>query len=161
MLKKKLTGGNIIALLIGFGLAISAAMWGGEDFFKAPDPRSYKSTAGEITRVWVDISKSQRNTCAEYSYEVNGRKFLSNQYCFNDSKFPFDCINGQPVEVFYQESNPSLAVLDRRRPTSKMFTALMMIGLLSFGVIAGVFAPDPPWMRKNRRDRPEPEQPSS
>ena len=160
-LAQKLTGGKIVALLIGAGIAISAASWGSADFIKAPDPRSYKTTGGEIVRVWVDVSKSQRNTCAEYKYEVNGRTYTSSMYCFNDEKFPYDCIMGQPVEVYYQEKSPSLAVLDRKRPTAKMFTALMMIGLLAFGVIAGVFAPDPPWMRKNRRDRPAPDSPSS
>lgn len=144
----KLTVGRMIGLLIGGALAVSAVVWGSSDFIKAPDPRSYASTSGDIIRVWVDISKSNRNTCAEYEYVVSNKKYHSKLNAFNENTFSYDLIPGQPVIVYYQPEDPSIAVLDKKRPTQKMFTALMLVGLLSFGTIVAVFAPDPPWVRK-------------
>ncbi len=144
----KVTAGKVVGLVIGSMLAVCAGIWGSTDFLKAPDPRSYASASGEVLRVWVDISKSNRNTCAEYEYTVANKKYRSKMNSYNENTFPFDMIPGQPLIVYYQPNDPDVAVLDRKRPTQKMFTALMLVGLLSFGTIVAVFAPDPPWVRK-------------
>lgn len=152
----KLSIGKIVALLLGSAIALAAGYWGCQDFLNAPAPNSWEKADGKITRVWVDTRKSNRNLSAEYEYMVAGKNYSSRMYSFNQYEFPYDTQANSEVDVYYQPDKPELAVLDRRKPTAKAFTALMLIGLLAFGIIAGVFAPDPPWMRPNRWQRPGP-----
>lgn len=151
---KKLTPGRMVALIIGVCLGVVIALWGVDDFLKSPDPYSWSKTPGIIVRVWTEGNKEHNTLHAEYKYKVDGQSYLASNLRFNDQVFPPQSAEGQPVEVYYQTKNPAIAALDYRKPTKKLYTALVVIGVIAFAIIGGVLAPDPPWMRPNRSARP-------
>lgn len=101
--------------------------------------QSYPSTQGIITRSHIEISDSDGTTVygpeVDFSYEVNGKAYISDTYRYgvwssSDRSRAESVVGkyttGKKVEVFYNPSDPSNAILERDAQRIDYFLTLFM-----------------------------------
>jgi hypothetical protein len=147
----KLTPKKIVSLLIAGALAIAAAAWGTDDYLHTPPASAWTKTRGKVIHVWMEPRKSYRTLFGEFAYDVAGTTYTSSTYRYKEKEFPAETKPGDQVDVYYLPDHPEIAVIDRTKPMSKLFTALALIGILAFGMAGAVLVEEPFWMRSSRK----------
>lgn len=147
----KLTPKKIVSLLIAGALAIAAAAWGTDDYLHTPAASAWTKTRGKVIHVWMEPRKSYRTLFGEFAYDVAGTTYTSSTYRYKEKEFPAETKPGDQVDVYYLPDHPEIAVIDRTKPMSKLFTALALIGILAFGMAGAVLVEEPFWMRSSRK----------